>query len=103
MLTLTDNARIAIEVLTAPTSGAPPGAGVRIAAAEDAPVGAGTALTMAITPAPEPDDEIMNDAGARVFLDTAAAQILDDQTLDAEIDQSSGVSFFVRAPQADDR
>jgi iron-sulfur cluster assembly protein len=97
MLTLTANARTAIEVLTAPTSGAPPGTGVRIAATQDTNSSAGTALTMTITPTPEPDDQVMTDAGARVFLDSAAAQLLDEQTLDAELDDAKGgVSFFVR-------
>lgn len=95
MLTLTENARTAIEALTAPTSGAPPGAGIRIAAAKDAPAGIGTALTMEVTETPESADEVMDSAGARVFLDSTAAQILDDQTLDASIDEARGVSFFL--------
>lgn len=98
MLTLTNNARDAIEALTGPQGGAPPGAGVRIAAAQDAPAapaGAGPDLTLTVTRAPEPDDKVLDDGHARVFLDAGAAQMLEDQTLDAQVDPAQGVSFFL--------
>ena len=98
MLTLTSNARNAIEALTGPQGGAPPGAGVRIAVAQDAPAmpnGAQASLTLTVARAPEPDDKVLDDGNARVFLDTGAAQMLHNQTLDAQVDPAQGVSFFL--------
>jgi iron-sulfur cluster assembly protein len=95
MLTLTENARGAIRDLTAP-AGVPHGAGIRIASGDDQPNGTGVALSMAVTPAPEPADEVLDDEGARVFLDAAAAQILGGQVLDAWVDDTQQVRFFAR-------
>jgi iron-sulfur cluster assembly protein len=94
MLTLTDDARIAIQSLTA-TPGAPPDGGVRIAATPS-PNGAGPALELGVAAAPEPGDQVMDDAGARLFLDPVAAASLDNQKLDAQIDTGAQeVSFFI--------
>jgi hypothetical protein len=42
---------------------------------------------------------VVEDHGARVFLDRGAADTLDDKVLDAAIDQQGGVEFTV-IPQA---
>jgi len=95
MLTLTENARGAIRGLTA-RNRVPQGAGVRIASGDDQPNGTGAALSLAVTPAPEPADQVLDDEGARVFLDAAAAQILGEQVLDAWVDETQQVRFFAR-------
>ena len=98
MLTLTNSARNAIEALTDPQGGAPPGAGVRIAVAQDTPAtpnGTKAPLTLTVAVAPEPDDKVLDDGDARVFLDASAAQMLHDKTLDAQVDPAQGVSFFL--------
>ncbi len=94
MLTLTDNARTAIQALTAPTDEAPT-PGLRIAAAPGADLhSADLDLDVAATPAP--GDSVVEDEGARVFLDAAAAQALDGQTLDVQIDSDAQqVQFFL--------
>ncbi len=93
MLTLTHNARTAIEALTAPVEDAPH-PGLRIAAASSADGQPG--LDLAVAAAPAPGDEVVEDEGARVFLDAAAADALDGQTLDVQIDsEARQVNFFL--------
>jgi iron-sulfur cluster assembly protein len=93
VLTLTDNAREAIHALT---DEGPPSCGVRIATAASSTNGASPAVSLAIAPAPEADDEVLDDDGARVFLQPAAAQMLGEQTLDAQVDhRAQQVEFFV--------
>jgi iron-sulfur cluster assembly protein len=94
MLTLTDNAKEAIHALT--DDDAPDG-GVRIAAAPSSGNGASPSVSLAVVPSPEADDEVLDDNGARVFLQPAAAKLLGDQTLDAQVDhRAQQVNFFVR-------
>jgi Fe-S cluster assembly iron-binding protein IscA len=96
MITLTENARTAIRRLTAPEQcGLPPGAGMRIAATEGQPEHRGLDLGLAVTARPEPVDEVVDDQGARVFLEPGAARTLGEQTLDARFDQTHHVEFFV--------
>jgi iron-sulfur cluster assembly protein len=96
MVTLTENARTAIRLLTAPEHcGLPPGAGVRIAATEGQPGHHGLDLGLAVTARPEPADEVVDDHGARVFLEPGVARALGEQTLDAGFDQTQNVEFFV--------
>lgn len=87
MLTMTENAVLVIRDLTAQQQ-APPGAGLRIAS--DAAAGS---LTLALVASPAQGDQVVDNDGARVFLDPQAAQILDDKALDAVIDAEGGVRF----------
>jgi iron-sulfur cluster assembly protein len=94
MLTLTDDARTAIQSLTS-TPDSPPEAGVRIAAAVPAN-GAAPELALGVAAAPEPGDQVVDDAGARLFLEPVAASSLEDQTLDARIDMAEQkIDFFL--------
>jgi Fe-S cluster assembly iron-binding protein IscA len=88
-LTLTPNATTEIrQLVDAPTT--PDGCGVRIATD---PAGAGLSLSLAATPAE--DDHVIDDAGARVFLEPHAAELLEDQTLDAQVDEAGQLRFTV--------
>lgn len=94
MLTLTDNAQLAIRTLCSPAD-EPSDAGVRIASAPGGD-GASPQLALAVVAEPAPGDQILDEGGARVFLDATAAELLDQQTLDAQVDQSAQeVNFFV--------
>lgn len=93
MLTLTDSARSAVQALTA---GAPPDAGIRIAFDPPAGDGQTAPLTLSVAAAPEPEDQVMDDEGARVFLEPGAAQMLGERTLDAQLVSDEEVGFFVR-------
>jgi hypothetical protein len=51
-----------------------------------------------LTPAvPNKADQIVEDQGARVFLEPDAALMLDDKVLDATVDEDSGVKFPLAA------
>jgi Fe-S cluster assembly iron-binding protein IscA len=94
MLTLTPDARLAIVGLVEPID--PDGhGGVRIAVA-DTPNGQGPQLGLALTDGPSPGDSVIDEEGARVFLDQAATQLLEEATLDVRIDQAAQqVDFYL--------
>ena len=89
MLAVTDNAATAIRDITSQDA-VPPGSGLRIAADEG-----GTALTLSLVAKPLDGDEVVNWAGARLFLDHVAAQLLTDKELDVTVDPSGDVQFEV--------
>jgi iron-sulfur cluster assembly protein len=89
MIAVTDNAATVIRDLTSQGE-VPEGAGLRIAA--DAMEGS---LTLSLAPAPEEGDQVVDAAGARLFLDSDAAVMLDDKELDAAVDQGGSVQFAV--------
>ncbi|RLK47363.1 HesB/IscA family protein [Microbacterium telephonicum] len=87
MLTLTENATTAVKNLTAqlPTDTG----GLRIS--EAAEPGAGYAVSLA--PAPEKGDVVVEEGGARVFVDPVATVQLDDRVLDARVDGDGSIGF----------
>jgi len=93
VLTLTENASTVVKTIVDQSVEAQE-AGLRISQdAVDSP-----ALHVIPTEAPQPGDQVLEEAGARVFLEETAAQTLDDQVLDAQVDESGGVQFSI-APQ----
>jgi iron-sulfur cluster assembly protein len=81
MLALTESAKDAVRDMVAAEHG-PESSGLRIAAE---PGGDGEAsLSLEITPAPAEGDAVVDEDGARVFLEPTAASLLDDMVLDAE-------------------
>lgn len=89
MLTVTDNAAMEIRNLIARPD-VPEGGGMRIAT--DPAAGS---LTLTLAPAPVGGDAVLDASGARVFLDSAAATMLDDKALDATVDPEGRVQFLV--------
>lgn len=89
MLTLTDNAADIVKQIAEQVPDAE-GPGLRICEAE---AGGDAGLILAAVSAPEPGDRIIDDHGARVFLDETAATILDDKVLDAEVQPDGAVTF----------
>jgi Fe-S cluster assembly iron-binding protein IscA len=89
MLAVTENAATVIRDLTG-QEGVPDGAGLRIATDESA-----GAFRLSLAPEPQEGDQVVDAAGARLFLDQEAAQILDDKALDAAVDAQGGVQFAV--------
>jgi Fe-S cluster assembly iron-binding protein IscA len=89
VLVLTPNATSVIKDLTAQPQ-IPDGSGLRIAPAPD---GSGE-LQLSLQAEPAPGDEIINTGGARVFLEPATANLLSDQTLDAQV-SDSGAGFYL--------
>lgn len=92
MLTLTESAAAAIRTLTLQTD-QPDETGVRIAPTLGE---AGTrALGLSVTADPQPDDQILEAQGARVFVDSDVAPSLDDKSLDAQINAQGQVEFRI--------
>lgn len=87
MLTVTDNAVAAIRSLTAQPD-VPETAGLRIATDQSA-----GALQLSVAPEPQAGDQVVDNSGARLFLDNEAALLLDDKALDATVDDQGSVQF----------
>ena len=77
MLTLTDNARNAVQDI-ATLAGLPEEGGLRIVETE-----APGRFELSLVPAPLDGDEVIEADGARVFVEPTTSTILADQTLDA--------------------
>jgi Fe-S cluster assembly iron-binding protein IscA len=92
LLTLTENASTIVKSITS-AQGGPETAGLRIST-EDPSQG----LAVTTTPEPQPGDQTVNADGAVVYLDPPAAEALDDQILDAAVDEAGNVQFGL-APQ----
>lgn len=86
MLTMSDSAATEIRNLVAQPE-VPDEGGVRIASSPDG------ALTLALAGGPVSGDAVVENEGARVFLDPAADELLDDKRLDAGLDPHGQVQF----------
>jgi Fe-S cluster assembly iron-binding protein IscA len=93
MLTLTETATTAVKAII---SGNPEiaGGGLRIGEGlpEDSP-----GFAVSVVANPEPGDSTVERDGARVFLEPAASLMLDDKTLDAQVE--NGSVTFALVPQ----
>ncbi|MBM0238085.1 adhesin [Micromonospora sp. ATA32] len=87
MLTMTDNAVMVIRDL-ANQQDVAEGGGLRIAADTDA-----GSLTIELVPQPVQGDEVVDNQGARIFLDSDAAELLNDTAVDASVDDEGVVQF----------
>ena len=94
MLTLTQNATLIVKEI-ASQEGLPETAGLRITSeSESDPSFAVTAAD-----AGQPGDQVVEQAGATVYLDESAATMLDDKVLDAAVDPSGKVEFALGLQQ----
>ncbi|BDZ38887.1 Fe-S cluster assembly protein HesB [Microbacterium suwonense] len=89
MLTLTENANTIAATIVAQQS-TTPDAGLRI---HSSGTEAEPRFAVTIAPTPEPGDEVIGDDEIRVFLEHAAAELLNDKVLDASVDEQGAVSF----------
>ena len=90
MLVLTPTASTVIENLVARAAD-PQSAGLRI----DSGNPQSTEFAVAVTPAPEPGDQVVESGGARVFLETNASLALDSKVLDAQVSEQGAVTFAI--------
>jgi Fe-S cluster assembly iron-binding protein IscA len=88
VLTLTENAADQIRNLVAQPD-VPADAGVRIASTPEG------ALTLSLAPAPLDGDAVVDQDGARVFLEPAADDLLDGRMLDAGVDPQGSLRFSI--------
>ena len=96
MLTITDTAAEAIRgIVAAPEL--PDGAGLRIATASG--TGDAAALEVSVAETPAETDQVVSEAGARVFVEADAVPLLDDKLLDAQI-EGTRVGFMLSEQDA---
>ena len=93
MLTITHEAAEAIDAVVHSAPEAPDTAGLRIARAVTPDGQEG--LELSVTDQPAPDDAVVEAEGTPVFLDSEAAELLDDKVLDAQV-QGDQVGFTIR-------
>lgn len=87
MLTMTENAVMVIRDLALQQDVAE-GGGLRIAADTDA-----GSLSIELVPQPTQGDQVVDNQGARIFLDADAAELLNDTSVDASVDDEGIVQF----------
>ncbi|RZU73716.1 Fe-S cluster assembly iron-binding protein IscA [Micromonospora kangleipakensis] len=87
MLTMTDNAMMVIRDLAVQEDVGEDG-GLRIAADTDA-----GSLSIELVPQPAQGDQVVDNEGARIFLDADAAELLNDTSVDATVDDEGIVQF----------
>ena len=99
MLVLTEAAAEVVKAISS-TPRAPEGSGLRIAS----PAGSADpgALQVTAAPGPNENDQVVEAAGAHVYLEPQAAAYLEDKVLDAEVD-SEGKAHFSLGMQGTDQ
>jgi iron-sulfur cluster assembly protein len=97
LLALTDNAVEAVKGLVSFSDEAAATSGLRLVADQ---VGNQVSFLLSVVTLPAEDDEVIEEQGARVFLEPQAASLLDDKVLDATLDQDR-VAFAI-ADQVED-
>ena len=97
MLALTDRAVEAVRDIVASSHEVTETGGLRLSAELS---GTEASLKLRIVPLPAEDDEVIEEQGARVFVESEAASLLDDKLLDAEMqDEEITFSLTDRADQ----
>lgn len=92
MLTITENAAEVIKMLLANNDQAA-SSGLRIAATAD---GQAIGLQASIADEPTSDDEVIETGEVRVFLESQAAEVLDQKVLDAQQSDNGEVELAIR-------
>lgn len=91
LLALTDSAVQAVKHIVSSSDEVSETGGLRMVAER---AGAQANLHLNVVPLPAEDDEVIEEQGARVFLEREAASFLDDKVLDASVEQDQ-VAFTI--------
>jgi iron-sulfur cluster assembly protein len=91
VLALTENAVDAVKRIVESSDEASETAGLRLVAEQ---TGLEANFQLSVTQLPAEDDEVVEEEGARVFLEPKAASLLDDKVLDASVDENK-VAFMI--------
>ncbi len=91
LLALTDSAVEAVKGIVSSSEEAAETGGLRLTAER---AGTQASFKLRVVPLPAEDDQVIEDHGARVFVEADAATLLDDKVLDASIDDNQ-VAFMV--------
>ena len=89
LLALTDKAVEAVKSIVSSSEGE--ASGLRMVAER---TGTQANFELSVVPLPAEDDEVIEERGARVFLEPEAASLLDDKVLDASVEQNQ-VAFTI--------
>jgi iron-sulfur cluster assembly protein len=91
LLALTDSAVEAVKAIVSSSEEVPEMGGLRVVADR---AGAETNFQLSVAALPAEDDEVIEEEGARLFLDPDAAALLEDKVLDASVQQDQ-VAFTI--------
>ena len=91
LLALTDSAVQAVKHIVSSSEEASEAGGLRLVAERE---GTQANFHLDVVPLPAEDDEVIEEQGARIFLETNAASLLDDKVLDANVEQNQ-VAFTI--------
>jgi Fe-S cluster assembly iron-binding protein IscA len=91
LLALTDSAVEAVKNIVSSSDEASETGGLRMVAEQ---AGMQTNLQLSVVTLPAEDDEVIEEQGARVFLEPDAASLLDDKVLDASVEHNQ-VAFTI--------
>ena len=91
LLTLTDNAVEAVKHIVSSSDAHSETGGLRMVAQQ---AEMETSLELSVVSLPAEDDEVIEEQGARVFLEAEAAALLDDKVLDVTVVQDQ-VAFTI--------
>jgi iron-sulfur cluster assembly protein len=97
LLALTDSAVEAVKDIVSSAGEVPETGGLRLVAEQ---AGMQANLRLSVVALPAEDDEVIEEQGARVFLEPEAASLLEDKVLDASVEQNQ-VAFTI-ADQIDE-
>ena len=87
MLALTENVT---EIVKKLSEEVPAVSGLRIAAEPD-----GQSLSVSPADQAAPDDQVLEQDGATVYIDAPAAEMLDDKILDGGVDEEGNIQFAI--------
>lgn len=90
MLTMTENASTVVKTISHQAEDVE-GSGLRISTSSDVD----SQLSLAVVPAPADNDLVIEQDGARVFVEPAASALLDDKVLDAQVGEDGAINFAV--------
>jgi iron-sulfur cluster assembly protein len=91
LLALTDNAVEAVKSIVSSSDEASETSGLRMVAERE---GTQANFHLSVVALPAEDDEVIDEHGARVFLEPEAASLLDEKVLDASVEQDQ-VAFTI--------
>ena len=91
LLALTDNAVEAVKSIVSSSDEASETSGLRMVAER---AGTQANFHLSVVALPAEDDEVIDEQGARVFLEPEAASLLDEKVLDASVEQDQ-VAFKI--------
>jgi Fe-S cluster assembly iron-binding protein IscA len=84
LLALTDRAVEAVKHIVTSSEDVPDSGGLRLVAE---PMGSQASFQATLAALPAEDDQVIEEEGARIFLESGAASLLDDKVLDASVAQ----------------